>query len=386
MIPRQAFNALRSKFKSTYDFVVSLFNEKHLQHRLRMMVDGCAELHEEYKAHLESQKEGPYGMLRWSADRATGRWYQTIVAMIGKLVGPDTIERLRLTTPSDSHVFDPDDPGLQDECKLVQQQAALVLTLACNRAWSQCHFGLVFPYCLVRIMSQKPGEKTRAQVLLRTLANAILALEDRVQSAHKKSPLHALYSDLGTVEWQITREILIQGVKADWSADDEELRKVAFACNCGPTTTKHCLENVISTVKDALQRQSKNSKNMSLYNRWLYAATSDKAPEGGVAQIQVDREDLLRTQLRKDTMKVKDGRVGQNSDWIHRAKRDFKQTFPTPEEILKETRKAGHLANKKAAAAAALVLQDVRRDFANVGKAWSGRTWPAKSLHYCVLY
>lgn len=324
-------------------------------------------------------------MLRWSADRATGQWYQTIVAMIGKLVGPDTTERLRLTKPSDSHVFDPSNPQLQDECNLVQQNAELVLTLACNRAWSQCHFGLVFPYCLVRIMSKNPTEKTRAKILLRNLADGILALEDRVQSAHVKSPLHALYSDLGTVQWQVTREILIQGIKVDWSPDDEELRKIAFSCNNGPTTTKYCLENVINTVKDAVQKQSKNQKNMSLYNRWLYAATSDQAAEGGVAQIQVDRRDLMHVQLRQEGMKVTEGLKACDSGWIKSAKRSFKDVFPTPEQILKETRKAGYRANKQAAAAAAFVLQDSRKDFTNVGKAWSGRAWAAKMYYIDLL-
>ena len=104
-----------------------------------------------------------------------------------------------------------------------------------------------------------------------------------------------------------------------------------------------------------------------MHTKWMYAGTSPYAPAGGVEQLQIDREDLLQTCLRKGVeQKFVQGK------WLAEAKASFKDIFPTPEDILRETRKAGYLANKRAAAAAAFVLQDSRRDFSNVGKAWTG--------------
>ena len=99
----------------------------------------------------------------------------------------------------------------------------------------------------------------------------------------------------------------------------------------------------------------------------MYAGTSHYAPAGGVQQLQIDREDLLNICLQKGMeQKFVHGK------WLAEAKASFKDVFPTPEEILKETRKAGYLANKRAASAAAFVLHDSRRDFSSVNKAWTG--------------
>ena len=69
---RAAFNALRSQFKSTQAFVHTLYGEKNLQVKVRMLVDASRELHAEYSANLEAESKGYLGMLAWAADRANG--------------------------------------------------------------------------------------------------------------------------------------------------------------------------------------------------------------------------------------------------------------------------------------------------------------------------
>ena len=285
-------------------------------------------------------------MLKWTAERSNARWYQTIIKMIQRMMGPETTDRLMLSKPSAMHVFDPDNDLFRKETMLVQQYFDLILCLSVNRAWSQAHFGLVFAYCLSRIVGEQEDDRTRAQPLLRTLVDGILKLEDRAKTAHKKSSIHRLLSDLGTTEWVITREIFIQGLKVDWNPQDPELRKIAF------------------------QRVQKNTKHMSMFTKWTYAATSKHAAAGGVEQLQVDRNDLLGTWLR-DTNIVSGTKEFGEQQWLAKAKSGFKEVFPAPEQILHETRKAGYLANKRAAAAA-YILQDGRRDFLNVEKAWTG--------------
>ena len=317
-----------------------------------MLVAGCEDLHTEYTQHLESQKEGPKGMLKWCVKRANGQWHTTICAMINRLLGPETIDLLRLTKPSD-HVFQFDDsvPALQQEAMLLREYSNLVLGLACQRAWSQAHYGLVFPYCLLRIMSSDHTEKIRAQALLRNMCSGILKLEDATRSCSEKSPLFKLLADVGTNNWVVTRELFIHGRAVDWDPYDRELREMAFSIGCGPTTTKNALENVLSTVKDAADRTQKNTKNMTNFSKWLYAATSHHPAAGGVEQIRVDRDDIINVPFNARTFSGK-------KLWERGGKSSFCSVFPSPDQILHKIRKAGYHANKQAAAACAYILKD----------------------------
>lgn len=106
---------------------------------------------------------------------------------------------------------------------------------------------------------------------------------------------------------------------------------------------------------------------MSVFSKWLYAATSKHAKDGGVEQLKVSTDDLVElTRLQTDDEFYKK-RV-----WT-KGKETFHQIVPKPEQIFAEIRKAGYLANKQSAAAAAFILMDAHRDFANVNKAWAGK-------------
>lgn len=48
----------------------------------------------------------------------------------------------------------------------------------------------------------------------------------------------------------------MQGTAVDWDTSDKESRAMAFSLNAGPSTTKHCLKNVLGGVKDSASRQS----------------------------------------------------------------------------------------------------------------------------------
>ena len=82
----------------------------------------------------------------------------------------------------------------------------------------------------------------------------------------------------------------MQGTAVDWDTSDKESRAMAFSLNAGPSTTKHCLKNVLGGVKDSASRQSKNPK--SMYTKWLFAVTSKYPTAGGVQQLQMELDDL----------------------------------------------------------------------------------------------
>ena len=366
---RKAFNALRSQYGSTYKFCRALFKEKNLQCRMRMLIDGCEELHAEYINHLESQKKGISSMVKWAGDRANGKWYGTIVQMSAKLQGPDRIERLRLSTTSDSSVvdFDPENPVLKNEAMLLSEYGNLVLSFLSNRAWSQCHFGAVFPYCLARILSNDEAVQQRASAFLRKLADGILKVEEIALKAPPRAKIHKLMQDLGTVEWIMTREIFVQGLKANWDPKDPELKKMAISMAAGPTTTKYAMENVLSTVKDCGDRIQKNKEHMGLFSKWLYAATSRHSTAGGVTQLKVDKQDFVDLQHL-----YKEKEFTKKKVWEDGLK-TFKEIVPRPDKIVPEIRKAGYHSNKISAAAAMYVINDAGRDFANLSKAWAGQ-------------
>ena len=257
-------------------------------------------------------------------------------------MGPETIEILRLTKFS-SHVFQFDHvnlpPEIENESLLLNEYGSLMLGLVCQRAWSQVHFGLVFPYCLSRILSHEQTEKNRAQNLLRSLCRGILDLEEAAEKSHEKSPRRKLLRDVGTNNWVIVRELFVHGISVDWRPEDPELRAMAFSLAAGPTSTKYCLENVLSSVKDAGARVQKNTKHMGLFSKWMNAATSHHAPAGGVEQIQVERDDLLQVPFKQQSFRGK-------QTWEKGAVESFRKIFPSAEQILNEIRKAGYHANK----------------------------------------
>jgi len=348
-------------------------NERHLQVRMRMLVDASWELHLEYDSHLKAQKDGVQSMAKWSADRANGAWYKTLIDMGRNLLSPERVNRLRLTLPSAHCVFSVDDsPRFQDELVLLGEYKDLVLNLMANRAWSQCHYGLVFPYCLARILSSNQEQREKAKTLLKTLADGILKVEDRAMTASKSSTIKKLFNDIGTLEWVVTREVLIQGYKVSWDPRDQELRSMAFSMSAGPTSTKYALESTLSTVKDAGQRVAKNTQNMSSSSKWLYAATSPYPEQGGTTQIKVDHSDFFECQENFRTNRVANRKKVTNPYW-EEGLTTFKEVIPSAGQINAEMRKAGYHSNKISAAAMAYVLKDAGRNFQNLQRVWSGQ-------------
>ena len=366
---------MRSQYGSTLGFVKALLKEKHLQLRMRMLVDAPEDLHKEYNLHLKSQQDGVHSMALWAANRANGAWFKTVIAMAEAFHSPERVIRLQLTQPSSSHVFEVGESEIfQDEAKLLLQYAELVMNLMSNRAWSQCHYGLLFPYCLARILSESEATRKKAQAFLQKMADGLLKLEEIAMTTTTKSLTRKLMRDLGTLDWIVTREILIQGVKVDWDPIDPELRSMAYSMAAGPTTTKGVLESTLSTVKDAGDRVAKNKQSMSLLSKWCYAATSPYPDNGGVRQIKLDKEDFFdaaRAQNKNQLSQIE-------KTYAEPGLKSFKEIVPAPTEIVAEIRKAGYHSNKIAAAAAAYVLNDASRDFRNLQKVWSGQT--TKSL------
>jgi hypothetical protein len=60
---KKAFSIFRAQFKNTTDMVVLFLEDRRLQKRMRMIVDGSLFLHKEYQEDLRRHGEGQHEML-----------------------------------------------------------------------------------------------------------------------------------------------------------------------------------------------------------------------------------------------------------------------------------------------------------------------------------
>ena len=373
---KAAFQALRSQYKSTYDFVLSLYREKDLQYKMRMLIDGCQDLHSEYSNQLAEEKSGYIGMLNWATKRANGAWYGTIVKMVQRLMDSATAARLGVQPATYRVVvsYDPQDESMKRDVSLLQQYRTLVLALASNRAWSQCFYGYCFPWVICRAMSQDEQEARRAVLILNTLSKAILKLEKMAGESPHNSTLASLLQSVGTHEWVITREVLACGLEGGWDLSvNSELRAMVFSFFAGPHSTKF-LENTINHVKDAAARYNRNTRVMTGASKWLYAHTSNYANEQGLTQVRLAEADFTEF-----------SQAGMTEDSFLKTKpyslntSTLKGIIPGgPNEILHGRRKAGGT-NRESAAACAFICAQAEQDFAMAEFTWAGHGY------HCLL-
>jgi len=373
---RAAFNALRSQFKSTQAFVHTLYGEKNLQVKVRMLVDASRELHAEYSANLEAESKGYLGMLAWAADRANGSsWYQTITLMIERLCDQHTADRLCLTPPIFGvvHTFDGENPVMSEEARLLDMYKRLVFSLASNRAWSQPFYGWCFPWAIGRLLSQDPTVVQRGVHMLTKLSEAILKLEGMANNSPGKSSFRKLLASVGTHEWVVTREILASGVQKGWNpSSNPELLDMAFSFFAGPHSTKF-LENTINSVKDASERFSRNNRNMSTPAKWTYCHTTAYPQEQGIPQVRLGEADFSEY-----------NQSGFTDQAFLRTRPYNLQTHSIknlvePGQALAYIRKAGYT-NRESAAACAFIFSSADRNFQGVDDAWAGQGYRAQLL------
>lgn len=361
---RAAFNALRRSFNSTIAFVQSLYSEPLLQLRMRMLVAVSSDLRPEYQSHLEAESHGQLEMLRFAMARASGQtWYSTIMALFQRFSSESTVDMLRLT-PASRHVWDlqegEDDRSLQREFQLLREYWTLVVQLASNRAWSQAFYGLCFPYCLARLSDPS------SEGLVEKIARGILRVEQLIENNPKMKALQDLLSAVGTNHWLVTREAFVCGINKGWSIQSNtEMKEMVFALFGGPNNTKGALENTFSSVKDACSRYNKNMRQGGNPTKWLYTCTSPYAKQGGLPQLELDKEDFAEY-IQSGGRKLQVPRLYD----LH--KHSISQVVPRPQEIVSEARKASHLARPNSAAATSLILHCMDHGFERVSDSWAG--------------
>ena len=194
-------------------------------------------------------------------------------------------------------------------------------------------------------------------------AGKLCELEDLLEdtTGQPDKLLKQLYTDLGTITWAFTRELIQTGLACDFDCSNTELRELAFQMAHGPGETKSCLENTFGYLQDTAARQSKSLK-MSPFSRHAYSVASPFPDSGGCRQVRPSREDLLSFS------------PNEAKSFLEEAK-PYKASTTIPvdgvsvENIEKKWRKAGFHANRDASAASALLChsENLQRDLPN---AW----------------
>ena len=187
-----------------------------------------------------------------------------------------------------------------------------------------------------------------------------------VQADTGKGPLTHLWEDLGTASWQITREILIQGLACDWNMDDPELKALCLACFSGPLSTRDILESAFGWLRDSL-RQAKNNI-LANWTQFLYLIACPYArSQGGMSQylpLDTDFGTLLRSGF-------SDREILDLNVWAP-AKTSMTDKLPDSPQAISKIRLAGFAANRVASAASAYAMKEVANDFRQCDAAWAG--------------
>ena len=227
---------------------------------------------------------------------------------------------------------------------------------------------MCFPYCVAGIFASNNADRAKCQKLCKNFLNAVLKLEDAMaQSSAQRKPhpaMSALHNALG-VESQLVREIFMLGAECGFNYKNESLRELVHDLYAGPGTTKDALESAYNHLKDSVK--SSKAKKFNVFTKWLYLMSNPYVQHAGVRQSRpttTDFKSLLEQNFNdNDILQLHPFKC---------QKTDLGKQFPRPSQCLHQVRKAGFYTNRKAAAATALVLHEVGRDFQNVSKSWAG--------------
>ena len=369
---RAAFLLLKESYSST-DLMVEDFLKDHVHHlRMRVLLLCGETLHAEYTKALETHKSGYTAMLRWQALRSYGVWFQTPLSLLEIFECGGSLEYLAMRYQhGDNSAVPLDDPSVQTELKIAKVLYDFITQLASARCWSQLHHTLCFPHCFAQVFLPVQSQLADAGEFFRTMSLSLHQLDKERRRHQGRGPrarlLQELVDDLGTLDWVLTREIIIEGTKAQWDLTSDSLRELAFSIFAGSAETKNLCENPFAWLSDSCARQSKLNK-VGDATKLMYLLTSPYAGQGGSTPLVPTQADI-RTQSPADNKEFLD-------------LEPFSGTFRRlpiggiTKQDIKKWRPAGYHAQRKAAAAAAFMLQYVHPqngvDFNALESVWAG--------------
>ncbi|CAE7028675.1 unnamed protein product [Symbiodinium natans] len=348
------------------------FMHDHSHHvRVRVLILVGRVLQTEYTAALDAHKEGLQKQLEWQAWRSYGKWFETVVRMFELFESRDVFKALDLRERQPDAEAVPVQDN-QNEVAACQHLLRLVAQVASARCWSQLHHTLALPHCLAQVFLPRHDLLLEVQEFFEKISQQLHLLNEALQPRpdvpkSRRQLVAELVDDLGTMDWVLTREILMDGAKHEWDLCSQGMRNLAFSAFGSSAETKSTCENAFSWLADAVARQSKANK-FHVATKMLYLLSCPYAGAGGCNPIRPLPEDV-RLQTAEDNNAFQD--LGAFAAKFYKLPLEG----VTPHNI-KKWRPAGYLSQRHSAAAHAFVLQfvDERRgvNFAALENVWSG--------------
>ncbi|CAE7767922.1 unnamed protein product [Symbiodinium necroappetens] len=242
---RAEFQVWRGKFKNNVQLCAALYQDRHLQVRIKMLALCSEDVSKEFYSNLEAQKQGQEKQLEWTAARSAGSWFRTVQS---------TLKKIHST-------------------KFLQAWLVL-LELAAARTWSQVMFTYTPPYCLASIFGDAAAGHWSLEWLQRL--DAGLAVAQRIRRTSPDTPvataLKGLLRDLWWHATPLSLELLQCARDAHFDKNDANLRLLCFGMYAGPSNTKHSAEDVFAHLTHVQQRSQKGLQRMSKPLEWSLIA------------------------------------------------------------------------------------------------------------------
>ena len=367
-----AFRLLRESYDSTESMIGDFLND-HVHHlRMRVMILCGQPLHTEYQEALSTHEDGYKAMLRWQALRSYGKWFQSVHDLLDLFESAGTFAYLdmRQHNPA-AEPISVDDPSVQQDVKIARCLCDFVVQLSSARCWSQLHHTWCLPHCLAQVFLPHPEHMEDAQAFLQNVAKLLSKVDEARQADAVARGPHAklmteLVDDLATLDWILTREILIDGAQTNWDPCHARLRETAFSIFAGSAETKNTCENCFAWLTDSCGRQGKRNV-FGDATKYMYLLTSPYSDKGGSTTLKPVTDDI-RMQSSGDNRSFEDLKV------FNSVFQKLPLAEVTPNKI-KKWRPAGYYAQRRAAAAMAFVLRYVHAtrgvDFEALGNVWA---------------
>jgi hypothetical protein len=365
---KKEFSIFRGSYSNTTALCHTFLQDRRCQKRMRILIDGCEDLHTEYVTMLAAHKGGSESLVYHAAAHSAGEWWQTACKILDGVHSSELPARLDLSPSASCGPAPAESPELQAEIDLVMMNFKFRVDLASNRCWSQMFYTMVFPYNIAQAFNKDMAARVHASQMWKNCFTAVMKAEELMESSKE---IALLVDHLATNTWQLTRELMCIGERCNWDAANEELRDFAYSLAAGPVSTKFTLEDTFNWLQDVAQRQSK-SKQINVWCKYMYSVLAPYSESGGLPPLEVAAETYWKygNGLLKD-----DFHLTKNSPVFNLNRTELPDEFnKVKPSSIRKWRPAGFHANRNAAAAMAYALHDHGSSFSHIKLVWTGNS------------
>ena len=116
------------------------------------------------------------------------------------------------------------------------------------------HHSVCLPHAYVRVFCKEDTDLDYSQRFLRSLAKKLAQVDvaaRQFQQGEEKKLVNELTASLGTFDWVLTREILVEGEQASWNLRSPQMRAHAWSIFASSAETKSSCENPFGWLRGA---------------------------------------------------------------------------------------------------------------------------------------